>query len=107
MYHFPQDPRQINIRIGRYERALRREQKQYGFIHDGAGKRYRLGPLYLLMGDTEGALKSFTWFAQTFPDDSGEPMHLLCWTLALYRAGEEVQAVTKLRQTMLSNLYLI
>ena len=107
MDNFPRDPRKIKIRIGSYERALRREQKQYGFINDGAGKRYLLGPLYLLMGDTEGALKSFTWFAQTFPDDSGEPLHRFCWTLARYRAGEEAPAVATLRQTMLSNLYLI
>jgi hypothetical protein len=107
MYDFPQDPKKIRPRIRRYERALRREQACYGFINDGAGKRYLLGPLYLLMGDTEGALRSFTWFAQTFPDDSGDPLHCLCWTLALYRAGELEHAAAKLRQTMLSNLYLL
>jgi hypothetical protein len=107
MYDFPQDPKKIRPRIRRYEHALRREQVCDGFINDGAGKRYLLGPLYLLMGDTEGALRSFTWFAQTFPDDSGDPVHGLCWTLALYRAGELEHAAAKLRQTMLSNLYLL
>lgn len=104
---FPQDPKQISTRIRRDERALRQEQKRFGVIRDGAGRRYRLGPLYVLMGDTQGALRSFAWFAETFPDDSGEPLHLLCWTLALYRVGQTEQATATLRQTMLSNLYLI
>jgi hypothetical protein len=107
MYDFPQDSKNIRTRIRSYERALRREQERFGFIRDGAGKRYRLGPLYVLMDDIEGALRSFAWFAKTFPDDSGEPVHSLCWTLALYRAGQMEQAAAKLCQTMLSNLYLI
>jgi tetratricopeptide (TPR) repeat protein len=107
MYDFPQDPKKIRARIRRYERALRQEQECYGFINDGAGKRYLLGPLYLLMGDTAGALRSLAWFAQTFPDDCGDPLQYLCWTLALYRAGDLEQAAAKLRQTMLSNLYLL
>src|SRR6266511_1709737 len=107
MYDLPQAPTKIRARIRRYERALRREQECYGFINDGAGKRYLLGPLYLLMGDTAGALRSFAWFAQTFPDDSGDPVHFLCWTLALYRSGDLKHATVTLRQTMLSNLYLL
>jgi hypothetical protein len=62
-----------------------------------------LGPLYLLMADTEGALRSFIWFEQTFPDDSDDPLHVLCWTLALYRSGERNKAAAKLCQIMLSN----
>jgi hypothetical protein len=31
----------------------------------------------------------------------------LCWSLALYRAGNEIGAAKKLRQTMFSNLYLV
>jgi hypothetical protein len=107
MYDFPQDPKKIRARIRRYERALRREEACYGFINDGAGKRYLLGALYLLMGDTAGAIRSFAWFAQTFPDDSGDPLQYLCWTLALYRAEELEHAAAKLRQTMLANLYLV
>ena len=41
------------------------------------------------------------------PDDSGEPVDYLCWTLALYRAGDRPAASRKLVQTMLRNLYLI
>jgi hypothetical protein len=106
MDDFPQDPTKIRARIRRSERALRREQASYGFLNDGGGKRYLLGPLYLLLGDTADALQSFAWFAQTFPDDGGDPAQYLCWILALYRAGDLKQAAAKLRQTMLANLYL-
>jgi hypothetical protein len=104
---FPKEPKKIRARITRYERELRKEGDKFGYISDGYGKRYLLGPLYLLIGDVEGAVKSFDWFEQTFPDDVGEPVHFLCWTLALYRSGDTAQAAQRLRQTMLSNLYLI
>lgn len=104
---FPQDRKKIRARIRSYERKLQQEQDQHGMISDGYGKRYLLGPLYLLMGDREGALAHYEWFEETFPADSGYPMHLLCWTLALYRSGDRDAATHKLRQTMLSNLYLI
>jgi hypothetical protein len=104
---FPKEPKKIRARITRYERELRKERDKFGYIGDGHGKRYLLGPLYLLMGDVEAAVQSFEWFEQTFPDDVGEPVHFLCWTLALYRSGDAGQAAQRLRQTMLSNLYLI
>ena len=104
---FPKEPKKIRERIRRYERGLRQEAERFGGIDDSAGKRYLLGPLYLLMGDLAGAVRSFEWFEQMFPDDAGEPFHSLCWTLALYRSGNIPQAMQKLRHTMLSNLYLI
>lgn len=107
MSNFPKDSKKIQATIKRYENALRKEQKQFGAIMDGAGKRYLLGPLYLLKGDKKGALRSFTWFEKTFPDDIGDPEQYLCWTLALYQNGNYDAATLKLRQTMLMNLYLI
>jgi hypothetical protein len=104
---FPKEPKKIRARIRSYERALRKEQEEWGAISDGYGKRYLLGPLYLLMDDLEGALQSFAWYEKTFPDDSGDPMQLLCWTLALYRSGDLEAAKRKLRRVMFSNLYLI
>ena len=107
MSELPREPKKVRARIRRYERELRKEHETLGYISDGHGKRYQLGPLYLLMGDVEGAVKFFGWFEETFPDDVGEPVHFLCWTLTLYRSGDGVQAAQRLRQTMLSNLYLI
>lgn len=107
MNQFPKDPNKIKERIRRYERELANEKKKFGGIHDGAGKRYLLGPLYMRLGDFDGALKSFTWFQRTFPDDIGEPFQYLCWTLAFYRAGNSKNAERKLTQTWFQNPYLV
>jgi hypothetical protein len=107
MDQFPSDPKKLKARVRRYERELRREYGQFGFYDDSFGKRYLLGPLYMLLGDLPGALKSFEWFEPAFPDDGGEPFHRLCWTLAVYRSGDLGTAAQKLRETMLANLYLI
>jgi hypothetical protein len=104
----PQSEKQkIRARLRSYERKLQQEKKKFGYYHDGAGKRYQVGPHYMLLGDNEGALAAFEWFEQEFDDDAGKPDHLLCWSLALYRAGNEIGAAKKLRQAMLGNLYLL
>ena len=107
MYDIPKTPERIRERIRRYERKLRREKEQFGTIHDGAGKRYLLGPLYLLIGNLDGALESYRWFEKEFPDDSGEPAHRLCWALVLHRVGEGDASKQKLREAMLTNVYLL
>ena len=107
MYAFPKDPRKIQERVRRYERALEGELKTFGALDDSAGKRYLLGPLYMVLDDLPGAVESFAWFEQTCPDDGGEPFQYLCWSLALYRSRKLEAASKKLRQTMLMNLYLL
>ena len=99
--------RKIRNRLRSYERKLRKEKEESGFYDDSAGKRYLIGPHYLLLGDDKGAFEAFQWFEQEFSEDVGEPGHLLCWTLALHRSGNEVGAARKLRYTVLSNLYLV
>ncbi len=101
------DKQKIRSRLRSYERKLQKEKKEHGFYRDGAGNRYQIGPHYMLLADNDGALAAFQWFEKEFSDDAGEPGHLLCWSLALRRAGNEVGAAKKLRQTMLSNLYLV
>ena len=103
----PEDPKKIRQRIRSYERKLQAEKQTHGQVMDGGGRRYLIGPLYLLLGDLEGAVKAFAWFDKEFPDDGGEPGHLLCWALALHRAGQEEKASGKLREAMLLNLYLL
>ena len=64
---YPTDPKRIKERIRRYERTFQQEQRR-GVIDDGYGKRFLLGPLYMLLGDVPGALASFDWYERTFPD---------------------------------------
>ena len=104
----PEDEKKkVRARLRSYERKLQKEKKEHGCYDDGAGKRYQVGPHYMLLDDNDGALAAFKWFEREFDDDGGEPSHFLCWSLALYRAGNEIGAAKKLRQTMLANLYLV
>jgi len=107
MSFFPVDPPRIRQRIRRYERLLAKEVEDFDRISDGYGKRYLLGPLYMLLGDVDGALASYRWFEATFPHDVGHPMHLLCWSLALYRSGQEQAAARKLRRLIQSNSLIL
>ena len=101
------EKKKIRARLRSYERKLRKEKEKYGWYDDGAGKRYQIGPHYMLLDDNDGALAAFQWFEKEFPDDIGVPDHFLSWSLALYRAGNEIGAAKKLRQAMFSNLYLV
>jgi hypothetical protein len=101
------EQQKIRSRLRSYERKLLQEKRKFGYYHDGAGKRYQIAPHYMLLGDNNGALAAFEWFEQEFDDDSGTPDHSLCWSLALLRGGNELGAAKKLRQAMLSNLYLV
>jgi hypothetical protein len=105
MNDLPSDPKKIRARIRRYERSLEQEREKLGQYRDTTGKRYYLGPLYLLMGDLEGAQRSFAWFEREFPGDEGDPGQSLCWALTLLRARRRTQAVEKLCQAMLLNRY--
>ena len=46
---FPKDPARIRQRIRSYERKLTDELGRP--LRDGYGKRFLLGPLYMLLGD--------------------------------------------------------
>jgi hypothetical protein len=63
---FPTDPRRIRDRIRRYERALQRELDA-GYGSDGYGKRYVLGPLYMLLGDVDGGWRHSTGMSTPIP----------------------------------------
>ncbi len=77
------EEQRIRSRLRSYERKLQKEKKQYGFYRDGAGKRYQVGPHYMLLDDNDGALAAFQWFEKEFPDEVGKPDFFLCWSLAL------------------------
>lgn len=107
MSFFPDDPKKIRARIRSYERKLKKEKEQLGSYGDGYGKRFLLGPLYLLMGDWEGGMKSFDWYEEEFHDSSEEPQHCLCWALALYKDGRIKEAKKKVIDTIFANIHII
>ena len=99
--------RKFRDRATRLKRALANEQKKYRHIEDGAGKRYLIGPFYVLADELEKALAHYDWYEKHCSDDIGEPLHYLYWALALYRIGEIKKANVKLLETMLRNVYLL
>ena len=50
---------------------------------------------------TYGALASFDWYQDAYPDDGGDPYQYLTWALALFRGGGRQEACNKRQQTML------
>jgi hypothetical protein len=104
MYHFPTDPKKIKQRIRRYERSLRKDNPLHG---DGYGKRFLLGPLYLMLGNVQDTLDHYTWYQNTYPNDGGYALNFLCWAITLFRHGDMVEAEMKIIKTILSNIHLI
>ena len=51
--------KKIKATIARYRRLLNNEWKEHHFISDGAGKRFMIGPLYLRIDDTKGAMAHY------------------------------------------------
>jgi len=98
--------KKIKATIAHYRRLLNKEWKEHHFISDGAGKRYLIGPLYLRIDDTKGAMTHYQWFEKMFDDDSGEPFHRMGWALTLHRSGMDNDAERMLLIAMLKNLYL-
>jgi hypothetical protein len=99
--------KRLRDRATRLKGALANEVKRFGQIDDGAGKRYLIGPFYVLAGDLDKALAHYAWYEENCADDIGEPIHYLCWALALYRIGNLARANDKLLETMVQNLYLL
>ena len=107
MYDFPKNEKALEKRISSYRNALLKEKKQFGYVNDGAGKRYLLFSLYFVLNNMEQAQYYLQWYENEFSDDVGEPIQLLCWALILKRLGKDAEARKKLAETMLSNLYII
>jgi len=104
---FPDTKKKLLQRISSYMSSMKREKRDHGFISDGAGKRYLLFTLYFLLEDLKKCQSYFDWYEKEFPDDAGEPVQILCWSLLLKKMGKEEKAKYKLAELMLSNLYFI
>ncbi len=107
MFIFPETEKKLKARISSYRTALNKEKKTHHFINDGSGKRYVLFSLYFLLNDLNKSERFFNWYQEEFPDDAGEPIQQLCWSLSLLRMNKPVEARYRLAKLMLDNLYLI
>jgi len=96
------DPKKVRARIKRYENHIRKRN-----YRDGSGSRFLIGPLYLLLDDTQGAVAHYRWFEKKYQDDAGEPFHRISWALAILRKGHPDKAVNRLRYAHTQNAYMI
>ena len=101
----PKTEKGISNRITKIRSQLSAFKREYGSHDDSGGARYYLFYLYFLLGDNRQSSEYFRLFENEFPDDSGEPFALLCWSLILRRMGKDGDLI--LARTMLSNIYLI
>jgi hypothetical protein len=106
MYHFPTDPKKIKQRIRRYERSLRKDDPVRG-LRDGYGKRFLLGPRYLMLGNVQDTLDHYQWYQNKYPNEYGYAFNFLCWAITLHRHGDVEEAERKIINTMLSNIFFI
>ena len=107
MLNFPETEKKLKGRISSYKSALNKEKKTFGFINDGAGKRYLLFIFYFVLNDLKKSEKYFEWYKTEFDDDVGEPIQKLCWAISLHRMAKLDEARYMLADLMLSNLYML
>ena len=107
MPSFPKTERGLRSRITRYRAALSYEKRKYGAINDGAGMRYVIFWLLLLLDDPKESNKYIRWYRKEFVGDIGEPIHKLCLGLIEYRMGNVSEASYALADLMLTNQHLI
>jgi hypothetical protein len=107
MFVFPETEQKLRRKISGFKSALAREKNTHDFISDGGGKRYLLFSMYFVLNEPDKSKAYLDWYSSEFPDDEGEPVQMFCWSLILYRMGQENKARKKLAETMMANLYLI
>ena len=107
MMDFPDTEKKLRSRISSYKSALNKEQKRFGHINDGSGKRYLLFALFFVLNDLKKSEQYFQWYTKEFADDIGEPVQKLCWAVSLYRMDRLDEARYRLADLMLTNLYII
>jgi len=107
MFVFPDTEQKLRRKISSYKSALSKEKLTHDFIRDCSGKRYLLFSMYYVLDELDKSKEYLDWFSREFPDDAGEPIQMICWSLILHRMGQGNEAKQKLAETMLTNLYII
>lgn len=103
----PKQTEKIRDKIFKIKQALAADKRRRGGVYDDSrGLRYVPPGLFLKLQDYSGALKYFKWFDKNFPDDSGFPIFLFEWTVALFKTGNIKGAEKKALETFFSNTYL-
>jgi tetratricopeptide (TPR) repeat protein len=73
---------------------------------DNQGARFEIGPLYQLADDLGAALDAYDRYAETYPDDWGDPHHRFCWGLALFHDDQPKAALRRWREAIFRNVYV-
>jgi hypothetical protein len=96
----------IKIKIKQIRAALTAEKRLYGGFHDGNGRRYYISDLYLQIADYKGAITYKKWFDKNFPDDIGDAMISMNWSIAYHGLGKTKEAEVYTIHTSFQNIYL-
>jgi tetratricopeptide (TPR) repeat protein len=93
--------------MGRYEDAAAEYESLLRLNPgDNQGARFEIGPLYQLAGNRDAALNAYEQYAETYPDDWGDPHHRFCWGLALFRDDQPKSALRRWREAIFQNVYV-
>jgi hypothetical protein len=96
----------IKLKIKNQRAALVAEKRLYGGFHDGGGRRYYIADLYVQIADYKGVIMYKKWFDKNFPDDIGDAMMSLNWSIAFYGLGQINETKIYTIDTAFQNVYL-
>jgi hypothetical protein len=96
----------IKLKIKKQRTALVAEKRLYGGFHDGGGRRYYIADLYIQIADYKGAITYKKWFDKNFPDDIGDAMMSLNWSIAYHGLDKFKEAEIFAIDTAFQNIYL-
>ena len=96
----------IQLKIKKQRAALVTEKRLFGGFHDGGGRRYYIADLYLQIADYKGAITYKRWFDKNFPDDIGDAMLSLNWSIAYHGLTKIKEAEIYAIDTAFQNVYL-
>jgi hypothetical protein len=96
----------VKLKIKEQRAALVAEKRLYGGFHDGRGRRYYIADLYIQIADYKGAISYKKWFDKNFPDDIGDAMMSLNWSIAYHGFDKLKDAEIYAIDTAFQNIYL-
>ena len=96
----------IKLSIKKHRAELTSKKRLYGGFDDSAGRRYYISDLYMRIADYNGAITYKKWFDKNFPDDIGEPLLSLNWSMAYFGLGLITETKIYTVDTAFQNVYL-